>query len=153
MFESCSRKAPKVTGDHVTLVTKTGVALFGPAVNNQGRSAFLGETGKFYCTAKLDFKCHCCNGSCGPDNGCNCSSCQELDIKLRKLPYGFYVNSQGTMSYRDEEKGTFACCRLLSGTSSKRQFCDGVALICRCCKGLNSAWNKSADFKEVNPPY
>ena len=38
------------------------------------------------------FKCACCNGECGPTNGCNCTYCMEVDIKQRKLKKGFFVN-------------------------------------------------------------
>ena len=59
-----------------------------------GKLAQLGTTGKFYCGGKLDvMKCTCCNGSCGPGNGCNCSECMKLDLLRLGLPKGYLVNS------------------------------------------------------------
>lgn len=40
--------------------------------NDKGRIARLGETGKYYCGGDLEGHCNCCNGECGPTNGCNC---------------------------------------------------------------------------------
>ena len=48
--------------------------------NEKGRRARIGESGKYYCGGVLDTNCMCCNGYCGPDNGCNCSACMKLDI-------------------------------------------------------------------------
>ena len=39
---------------------------------------FVGETGKYYCGMKL-LSCACCDGHCGPHNGCNCGPCAALD--------------------------------------------------------------------------
>ena len=39
---------------------------------------FLGDTGKYYCGMKL-LSCNCCDGHCGPNNGCNCGPCAQLD--------------------------------------------------------------------------
>ena len=38
----------------------------------------IGETGKYYCGMRL-LSCGCCDGTCGPNNGCNCLACQALD--------------------------------------------------------------------------
>jgi hypothetical protein len=53
--------------------------------NAKGRNARLGENGKYYCGGPLEGPCDCCNGYCGPENGCNCSACMQLDIKMRCL--------------------------------------------------------------------
>ena len=37
-----------------------------------------GDTGKYYCGMKL-LSCNCCDGHCGPNNGCNCGPCAQLD--------------------------------------------------------------------------
>lgn len=37
-----------------------------------------GTTGNYYCGMKV-LTCQCCDGSCGPNNGCNCPPCQQLD--------------------------------------------------------------------------
>ncbi|CAF3530977.1 unnamed protein product [Rotaria sp. Silwood1] len=58
-------------------------------LNSQGQYARLGSSGKFYCGGTLDgSKCSCCNGECGPMDGCNCSSCMLLDVQKRALPQG-----------------------------------------------------------------
>ncbi|XP_012936715.1 E3 ubiquitin-protein ligase HERC2 [Aplysia californica] len=46
--------------------------------NSAGALAKKGETGKFYCGMKV-LTCACCDGHCGPNNGCNCPPCQLLD--------------------------------------------------------------------------
>lgn len=64
--------------------------------NKFNRYARLGSTGKFYCRGQLDGpRCTCCDGQCGPTNGCNCSGCMLLDIHTRKLPPGWLVNREG----------------------------------------------------------
>lgn len=81
--------------------------------NSAGFDSLPGLSGKFYCGKALDGeKCKCCNGSCGPTNGCNCSHCMELDIKLRQLPKGYLVNTDGVISVYDKEKNTFWCNRI-----------------------------------------
>lgn len=114
----------------------------------------LGTTGKFYCGKRLDIDCGCCNGYCGPTNGCNCSHCQKLDIQFRRLGPGFYVNSQGAMSYRDSStfSSTFYCMRISEFPRQQNVSCDGVSQnTCRSCRGLNSAWNASDEFRFINP--
>jgi len=37
------------------------------------RTPRLGSSGKFYCGGKLETKCYCCDGNCGPTNGENCA--------------------------------------------------------------------------------
>ncbi|XP_048243824.1 E3 ubiquitin-protein ligase HERC2-like isoform X1 [Haliotis rufescens] len=46
--------------------------------NSTGAIAKKGDTGKYYCGMKV-LSCPCCDGHCGPDNGCNCPACQKLD--------------------------------------------------------------------------
>ncbi|KAI8508669.1 E3 ubiquitin-protein ligase herc2, partial [Branchiostoma belcheri] len=43
-----------------------------------------GETGKYYCGMKVT-ACSCCDGHCGPNNGCNCPACQRLDQQEKEL--------------------------------------------------------------------
>lgn len=43
--------------------------------NDKGVEVKKGTTGLYYCGNTLDVKCSCCNGFCGPTNGCQCSSC------------------------------------------------------------------------------
>ncbi|XP_021378315.1 E3 ubiquitin-protein ligase HERC2-like isoform X2 [Mizuhopecten yessoensis] len=47
-------------------------------INSAGVLARKGETGKYYC-GMWGLTCRCCNGHCGPNNGCNCTPCQQLD--------------------------------------------------------------------------
>lgn len=46
--------------------------------NRDGCRAAPGQTGKYYCGRKV-LSCFCCDGHCGPNDGCNCSACQWLD--------------------------------------------------------------------------
>jgi hypothetical protein len=40
-------------------------------VNNRGYKAKLSLNGKYYCGKPLDGpKCYCCDGNCGPGDGC-----------------------------------------------------------------------------------
>ena len=80
-----------------------------------------GKNGKYYCGKRLDGPhCNCCNGYCGPTNGCNCRSCMKLDIK--GLPTGYLINREGTTSSLSPETGRFYCgMKVLVGV----QGCDG----------------------------
>ena len=86
-------------------------------INSRGYTARLGKTGKYYCTHELRSKCFCCNGHCGPTNGCNCYSCMELDVKSRKLPKGFLVNRYGFVSRISPETDKFYCGRIYTQRS------------------------------------
>jgi hypothetical protein len=55
----------------------------------------IGTTGKFYCGQKLETKCNCCNGFCGPNNGENCIECMKMDILKHGLSKGYLVNTDG----------------------------------------------------------
>lgn len=59
--------------------------------NFDERVSRIGKTGKYYCGQKMN-KCDCCNGECGPSDGCNCVGCMALDIEARKLPKWHFVN-------------------------------------------------------------
>ncbi|XP_033632375.1 E3 ubiquitin-protein ligase HERC2-like [Asterias rubens] len=52
-------------------------------VNSAGATATKGETGKYYCGMNV-LTCGCCEGRCGPTNGCNCPPCQKLDEEEKK---------------------------------------------------------------------
>ncbi|ESO97596.1 hypothetical protein LOTGIDRAFT_181575, partial [Lottia gigantea] len=85
LFEGAPLEAAEVEIDRI----KT-------TVNFKKAYARLGETGKYYCSKALDGpRCTCCNGNCGPTNGCNCSSCMKLDVYVRKLPNNWFVNRDG----------------------------------------------------------
>ena len=80
----------------------------------------------------------CCNGYCGPDNGCNCASCMKLDLMIRQLPKGYLVNREGGVC-RKGETGSFYCGKkVLIGVA----FCDGYCgptngPTCVSCKTMN----------------
>lgn len=62
----------------------------------------IGSSGKYYCGGRFAANCGCCDGVCGPDNGCNCESCMRLDIEARALPKGYLVNKQGRIARAGE---------------------------------------------------
>ena len=75
--------------------------------NKFGRYARLGSSGKFYCGGELDgLRCTCCNGHCGPSNGCNCSGCMILDVQKKRLPPGWLVNCEGASARCSREEPT-----------------------------------------------
>lgn len=80
--------------------------------NERGDKVRLGSTGKYYCGKRLDgAKCGCCDGGCGPTNGCNCSPCMKVDVKARGLGKGFLVNRAGFPSKASPETGHYYCGR------------------------------------------
>ena len=88
--------------------------------NSAGRNAFLNcKNLKFYCRGPLN-KCGCndplpydgCGANrCGPAGGCNCRECMELDIKLRMLQKGQFLNECGKVSQKHYSYGSlrFTC--------------------------------------------
>jgi hypothetical protein len=72
----------------------------------------IGTTGKYYCQDSLGIKCECCDGNCGPTNGDNCIDCMELDIKMRNLPKGYLLNSEGSICKVDLKSETVCCGKL-----------------------------------------
>ncbi|CAF3302073.1 unnamed protein product [Rotaria sp. Silwood2] len=110
-------------------------------VNKYGRVATIGVTGKYYCGDYLDvIRCCCCDGRCGPGNGCNCSGCMELDIENRRLPKGALVNRDGAPASRSRIDGkTFYCGRPVL---TRTNYCDGYCgpnngPQCYACQALN----------------
>jgi len=77
---------------------------------SRGVEARLGETGKYFCGESLQFECGCCNGQCGPTNGCNCTECMKADVRARKLPRYWLVNRAG-YACRRGQSGRFYCGR------------------------------------------
>jgi hypothetical protein len=65
------------------------------AGNAHGDFAMVGVTGKFYCGNEIEACEYCCDGHCGPTNGCNCRACMFIDAEARHLPPGFLVNNLG----------------------------------------------------------
>ena len=87
--------------------------------NSRGVRVHIGETGKYYCGQRV-LNCDCCEGHCGPNSGCNCAQCMELDVCARRLPRGYLVNSEGAVAKR-EANGHFYCYRLLQGCVCRPQ--------------------------------
>ena len=86
-------------------------------------NAWLGNTGKFYCRGYMTSECDCCSSECGPKDGCNCTSCMELDIQFRNLPKGWLVNRAGYASKRSPTDGKYFCGRRVNP--------DSVFFICK----------------------
>lgn len=89
--------------------------------NASGRTARLGSSSKYYCGGSLNQRCVCCNGYCGPTNGCNCVDCMKLDVDSRRLPKGYLVNKEGAVA-RQGSTGIFYCGRKVMQPSN---LCDG----------------------------
>lgn len=49
------------------------------SINSDGFLSQRAENGKFYCGQSV-LSCECCDVICGPNGGCNCNSCQTLQI-------------------------------------------------------------------------
>lgn len=157
LTETCSTggKSELIASEHLVDTTaslENTMDLLRPRINSTGKYAKLGETGKFYCQSRIEFACQCCNRQCGPDSGCNCIGCQQLDIKARKLTKGYYVNAQGVLSFRDEAKKSFFCLRTVRrGKSQSSIICDGNPnLRCKGCMALNKAWNDCPAFRDLH---
>ena len=115
----CFPKPETASGSSVNSTSEDPVAR---KQNSSGRWARLGETGKYYCVGSLETPCDCCDGDCGPGNGCNCRSCMELDVAARKLPRNYYVNREGAICRKSPETGLYYCGRRNMGDVGG---CDG----------------------------
>jgi hypothetical protein len=101
--------------------------------NERGRWARLGETGKFYCGGKLEGPfCQCCDGNCGPGNGCNCQGCMKLDLQAKRLPKGYLMNREG-FPCAIGENGVPFCRRKVGDTA----YCDTLS-VCMACNILKT---------------
>jgi hypothetical protein len=67
-------------------------------IENDNYNASLGENNIFYCGGRLNFKCKCCDGTCGPTNGCVCSACMRYNCRKRNLPFGHLINKKGLVA-------------------------------------------------------
>lgn len=120
--------------------------------NKFGREARLGESGKFYCGGRLDgLKCKCCDGSCGPTNGCNCSGCMLLDVQKKQLPRGWLVNRDGASARCSPEEPTKFYCgrRVMTHDVFTDGYCgptDGNQ--CQACFKLNEQNRRYAQIWE-----
>lgn len=120
-------------------------------LNSIGHMARIGETGKYYCGKTLDGpRCMCCNGSCGPTNGCNCSSCMQLDLLSRNLPKGWLVNTDG-FPCRKGTTGLFYCGRLvLRGTPNCDGYCGPTnGPSCHACKKMDIMTKQNGRYSNL----
>ncbi|XP_013395836.1 E3 ubiquitin-protein ligase NRDP1 [Lingula anatina] len=108
--------------------------------NRRNHEARLGSTGKYYCSQRLNGHCRCCNGYCGPTNGCNCEACMKLDVEGRCLPRGWLVNSDGAAARVGPETGHFYCGRrVLVGVRGCDGYCGPTnGPSCEACKKLDT---------------
>lgn len=93
------------------------------AIRTSSRLSRLGESGMRYCGGPLPSPCGCCNGKCGPTNGCACAECMAIETRVRKLPRGWLVNKKGA-SCRKGTTGRYYCGRKHSSLSNV-EGCDG----------------------------
>ena len=77
--------------------------------NAHGDFAMVGASGKFYCGNEIEACDTCCEGHCGPDNGCNCRACIFIDAEARHLPPGFLVNKLGRSCRVSKASGKVHC--------------------------------------------
>ena len=112
----------------------------------------LYELSGLYCVSSNFHKVFFLVSRCGPDNGCNCVGCQQLDIQARKVSKLTYINSQGCSSFRDNVQDSFYCLRNMTNVVIRAPnfVCDGRRNICRSCRGLNAAWNVCSAFRNLN---
>ncbi len=110
--------------------------LFSDKKNCKGNLARIGETGKYYCGKPMESKCECCDGNCGPNNGCNCGACMKLDVDMWKLPEGFLVNREGVVSQFQPGSKKYSCGKKIMSGLDRR--CTPSKL-CSGCASLNSS--------------
>lgn len=89
-------------------------------IGAKGR-ARIGSNGKYYCGSRLNGSCGCCDGNCGPTNGCNCVNCMKLDIEARALPAGYLVNREGRIARKGDAGMWYCGAMVMQGVSN----CDG----------------------------
>ena len=114
--------------------------------NAVDRVARIGQTGKYYCSGALEIYCNCCDGNCGPSNGCNCKACMKLDIESRNLPKNYFVNREGAICRKSDVTGIFYCGRVTTGRLEDDGYCgpdDGES--CRACEIIQDQINTRYD--------
>lgn len=95
------------------------------AGNAHGDFARVGESGKFYCGNSIEACNKCCDGHCGPNNGCNCRACMFIDTEARHLPPGFLVNRLGRACRVSKSSGKVHCGGMISEYG--REYCDDTS--------------------------
>ena len=117
--------------------------IIGSTTNSFGRTARVGASGKYYCGGPLNTNCGCCDGSCGPTTGCNCSGCMELDLAARCLPSGYLVNKEGRVAKLSSNGNVYCGSKVMNGVPG----CDGwcgpnSGPQCSSCRILQSQWSE-----------
>jgi len=115
-----------------------------PVLDRIGRkgNARIGATGKYYCGQRLNGSCGCCNGYCGPSDGCNCQSCMQLDVAARVLPKGYLVNKEGRTARAGSTSLWYCGAKVMSGVPGCDGWCgpnDGIS--CAACQRLQAQLN------------
>jgi hypothetical protein len=125
-------------------------------LNSKGDPVSLGQSGIFYCSKRLGFNCGCCDGNCGPDNGCCCKACMDLNIQIRNLPKGQMVNKEGRVAkwtrcsyfcgveYERETKNIF------KKIFKKKIICEYPNEPCHDCQVLNKNIKFYLSIHEIN---
>jgi hypothetical protein len=108
-YDATEGSSERIEEEKMATGTDQQLDRIGKTLNEAGRWARLGETGKFYCGALLEPRCFCCDGHCGTTNGCNCGPCMKLDVQSRRLPKGYLVNKEGRTARISAESGKFYC--------------------------------------------
>jgi hypothetical protein len=115
--------------------------IIGIKKNHIGREARIGESGKHYCGGNLNIDCSCCNGYCGPTNGCNCVWCMKLDIKSRSLPDNYMINREGRAAKRYPNGRVYCGARVLVGNPHSDGYCGPTnGPSCKPCQILANQW-------------
>ncbi|PAA59567.1 hypothetical protein BOX15_Mlig009760g1 [Macrostomum lignano] len=111
----------------------------------------LAVTGKNYCTGPLNGPpCNCCDGRCGPDNGCNCVDCMRLDLASFNISRPLtLINREGAVARISLQAAKFYCGRAVMGSDPRTDgFCgpnDGNN--CHACYKLDQQLrNRYADI-------
>lgn len=86
------------------------------------------SNGKFYCGRFGLLHCRCCDGRCGPDNGCNCPSCSRLDRAFNSFNTQHTTVAEVAMLNGDGVPAK-------RGTSGKYYCGRRGVLSCYCCNG------------------
>ncbi|XP_075228227.1 E3 ubiquitin-protein ligase HERC2 isoform X3 [Lycorma delicatula] len=100
-------------------------------LNSVGVIAKKGHTGRYYCGLRV-LNCTCCDGICGPDNGCNCAPCQQLDkedstraqLNVRPTSSNQYLDSWAWASNQTPEELNLC---VNSINFEQRELCQTVA--------------------------
>jgi hypothetical protein len=124
-----------------SLITERDIII--GTTNSSDRHSRLGASGKFYCQGPLNASCSCCDGNCGPTNGCNCVACMELDVASRCLPKGYLVNKEGRISKLAPNGNVYCGSKVMSGVPG----CDGWCgpnngPQCSSCSILQTQWSE-----------